>query len=485
MATKSGRMQLPFTNGFYKSRSKPLSSQQCVNWHPQDHTIPSLSQSSLFTTPGIVEMVSGLDGQGRGLHVWNNVLYAVYGNSLYRISRTILPDGESTFSSTYIGPISGDIDVIMVSLKNQMCILVPDTGATTTGNAYIYDGSSLTDITSESNFLSPAISVVAIDSYFVFAQYNTRFIFHSNLNDGTTFNAVDAWEVQQYPSNKGLVVYQNNLYASGESVTVPFYNADELEFSFRPNPGAVYDFGLAGQYAVSLFRGSFVFVGSGENAERSVWLFNGGQPEKISDEPLDFIIQNQTPEDLQSCRLQRHSQNGAEFICLYIADYCFVYDLVSGRWHERRSKINIGSSLIDSQWRAQHIAQAYNKVFVSDSNTGLLGELVDEIGTEYGTPMHRFFITQPFLELGRRLRVYAIEVYMDVGKGDDNMQLSWSDDGGFTWSETLSRGMGAAGEYGRRVVFNRLGAVPNTRMLRFDYYGEQAPNINAIMANVL
>jgi hypothetical protein len=486
VARKSGRAQLPFTNGFYQSRSRPLSDQQCVNWYPQEQTNPALSPSSLFATPGIQELITDLDGVGRGAHVWNNVLYVVCGSKLYRIDRTVNPEETDTLTPVEIGTILGNVDVIMVSIKAQLCILVPDITLTAAGNAYIYNGSSLTDVTAAANFLEPAISVVAVDSYFLFAQYNTRYIFHSNLNDGTVYNAVDAWEIQQFPNCVGLMVYQNQVYAMGEYTTVPFYNADELEFAFRPIPNSVIDTGLAGQYALTLFRGSFVYLGSGENAERSVWLFNGGQPEKLSDNTVDFVIQNQTPEAIESARIIRHSQNGAEFVVLYIGNYCFIYDLVSGKWHERRSLIPYGSDELDVPWRAKHIVQAYNRVIVTDSNGGNLGVLDDSIHSEYGNNIHSFFISQPFLNGGNRIRTYAIEVYCDVGNAPgETLQLSYSDDGGFNWSETISREIGGYGEYGRRVVFDRLGAVPNTRMIRIDYTGSKPLSINAIMANTL
>jgi len=484
MARRNIPIQLPFTNGFYQSRSRPLSSQRCVNWYPQEQTNQALSQSSLFSTPGIKEVLSGLAGSGRGAHVWNGVLYVVCGQTLYSIDRTILSSGESEFSSTSIGTILGGDPVIIESMKAQMCILVPSKTAGA-GNAYIYDG-SLTDISAEPNFLAPAISVVSIDSYFVFAQYNTRFIFHSSLNDGTTFSALDAWEIQQFPRCNGLHVYQNNLYAMGDSSTVPFYNAEELEFAFRPSPNSVIDSGLAGEHAKCDFRGSFVYLGSGENAERSVWLFNGGQPEKLSDNTIDYIIQNETPESIESARIVRHSQNGAEFFALFIGQWCFVYDLVSGKWHERRSRIPYGTSYIDAPWRANNIVQAYNRVFVTDSANGYIGELDDAIHEEYGVRIFSYAITQPFLNQGSRIRVPAIEIYCDVGNAaNENFELAWSDDGGFNFIDALSREIGGSGEYGRRVVFDRLGAVPNTRMIKLAYSGSKALSVNAVMAYTL
>ncbi len=86
--------------------------------------------------------------------------------------------------------------------------------------------------------------------------------------------------------------------------------------------------------------------------------------------------------------------------------------------------------------------------------------------------------------MGVRGKVWAIEAYVDVGfNANDQLQLTWSDDAN-TWSNTLSRSMGAVGEYGRRIVFDRLGSFPNYRILRFDYTGENQCSFNALMANV-
>jgi hypothetical protein len=47
------KIQLPITNGFYKSRSLPISSQNCVNLYPVIKNTPALVQQSLRGTPGV------------------------------------------------------------------------------------------------------------------------------------------------------------------------------------------------------------------------------------------------------------------------------------------------------------------------------------------------------------------------------------------------------------------------------------------------
>ena len=113
----------------------------------------------------------------------------------------------------------------------------------------------------------------------------------------------------------------------GEKITVPFNNVGGLQFLFDPIPNAVIDTGLRSKYTKTLFRQSYVWLGAGENAEAGIWMYSGGSPQKISTEPIDYVIQNMSEDDISRAFMMRHSQNGAEFIAINVGDYCLKYDL--------------------------------------------------------------------------------------------------------------------------------------------------------------
>ena len=46
---------------------------------------------------------------------------------------------------------------------------------------------------------------------------------------------------------------------------------------------------------------------------------------------------------------------------------------------------------------------------------------------------------------------------------DPQVMLRWSDDGGHTWSNEHWRSMGLTGEWGRRVIWRRLGMTVKLR----------------------
>ena len=61
------------------------------------------------------------------------------------------------------------------------------------------------------------------------------------------------------------------------------------------------------------------------------------------------------------------------------------------------------------------------------------------------------------------------------GQGEDpQMMLSWSDDGGYTWSNELWKSMGRQGEYHNKVRWDQLGQFDGKRIYRW-YVSDPVP----------
>ncbi len=485
MTSKVGLMPLPFTGGFYKSRSKPLSSQGLVNWYVNVLDSAGLSEANLYATAGLRQAIAEVGGINRGAWVMNDIPYFVNGNTLFKMNRVVSSAGDITYTSTSIATINGSGRVIMDNVKLQLCIVVPgvEAGIYTEGGSFV----AITD----PNFAGPVDDVVAIDSVFVFITTGTNVVFHSAINNGLSYNALDNYPVNQMDFAVGLMAYKNILYVMGQDLTVQFTNVGGNPFLFNPLPNSVIATGLRSKHLKTPFLDSIVWLGAGLNASISVWLYSGGAPRNISTEPIDFLLQNATDEEMESAFMLRHSENGADFIVLSFGNYCLEYNLAASArlqtpiWQERRSTVSVNGSLANSPWRVKSIVQAYNRVFVGDAVDGRIGEMVDSIGNEYGNKILRSWDSMPMSVMGIKGKVKAFEVFTDVGIADDDvMNLSWSNDGGFTFENKLSRSLGAIGEYGRRVFWSRLGQVSIARQWRLEYSGPYPRGINKIMVNV-
>jgi hypothetical protein len=125
MTSKAGLLPLPFTGGFYLSRSKPLSSQRCINWYPNYSDSNTLSPENLFHCSGLRELTTTGSGINRGMFVMNNQLFAVNGQALFRIDRITNPDLTISYTPVNLGVIEGTARVRSASSRNQLAIVVP------------------------------------------------------------------------------------------------------------------------------------------------------------------------------------------------------------------------------------------------------------------------------------------------------------------------------------------------------------------------
>jgi len=479
MAFDKPALELPFTNGFYQARSEALSRQRCINYYPVIHPVPAQSGESLQMCEGIEGILSDAGGVNRGFVRANNIAYAVMGQNLYKIERTLNPDLTETYTRTQIsGTIAGSERVIMVRgfnpTSDQIVIVVPGVAA----YAVVLD--VITDLSGQTNFSSfdgtqyTVDDVVNINGFFVFLQTGTNVVFQSELNDALTYEALAFERVTQITKVIGIIKFRNQLFVMGEDETIPYVFFAGENFFFQGQANSVIDSGLRAVHAKTRIRQSFVYLGGGSNAEPAVWLYSGGSPQKISTHAVDEILQNQR--DLSDAFILNFSRKGGEFICLIVNDECLCYDLATGRWHERRSQINDEPR----RWRVNSIVQVFEKLLVGDFEDGRIGIIDDQVYSEYGNSIHRSFAMQPFDNKGKAIRISEAMLSMDVGFGG-SVAMDYSDDG-YTWSNDVIRSAGDLGQYGRRVAWDRLGSTPFFRTFRFGTSDAVKCNINKVLA---
>lgn len=466
---------LPIANGHYVSDSLPLSAQQCINWYPNvEKVTPVLSQESLIGTPGIRQLTtSGEHNQrNRGAWVMAGVPYFVNGDSLYRL--------ESDLSTlTNIGTIGGDGRVSIADNGTQLCIVVP--GASSLG--YIYDGSSLTQIT-DADFTANGQpqSVVFIDGYFLFSTDSKKFII-SALNDGLSYNALDFGSSEADPDDiVAPFVFNNQLFMLGSQTTEAFQNIGTADFPFQ-RTGLFIPKGLRGRFAITSANNSFMFLGSGKNESPAIWALDGNGVSKVSTTAIDSFLQGQ---DVSNCFAWSYAQKGAYFVGFSFPDTALVFDSVSGRWHERKSMlsgVNIG-------YRANAIAVAYGKTLVADSQDGRIGSLELDEYKEYGNDIIRTVATQPFQNNMQAMMIPSIELTIESGVGnadvsDPVITLEISKDGGKTWDYARARHIGKVGEYRKRAIWRRNGRMSRFFALRFTLSDAVKPVILQLTADII
>jgi hypothetical protein len=473
---------LPIANGFYTSKSLPISAQECINWYPNINEVPALNQETLFGTPGLIELDSSgtVLNENRGAHEMAGIPYFVNGGILYKLTETVVV-GVATYTLVNIGAISGTARVSMADNGTQLLVLVPG------GTGYIYNHVTdvlvtITDGDFDAN--GDPQFVVFIDSYFVCTTDTKKFIC-SAPNDGTSWNALDFGTAESDPDEiVAPVVFKNQLFISGSHTIEAFQNIGGTDFPFQ-RTGLFLQKGVYAPYSLINVQDSFMFIGGGENESPAIWGLSGNSTAKVSTIAIDSILHDLTESEVSSIFAWTYAQDGAYFVGFTLPNTTLVFDITTKRWHERRSMVQ-GES---TKFRVSSMTQGYNKVLCGDTVDGRIGQLDITIYSEYGENIIRRVATQPFQSNMNAILVPSIELTVESGVGNDDvinpaMTMERSSDGK-TWSDPRSRSIGKIGDYKRRAIWRRNGRVGRFELFRFTLSDQVKPVIIQLTADIM
>ena len=455
--------QLPITNGFYLSDSLPVSHQECVNWYVNPVQGGGMAQEVLYGCPGMEQLLTtGATEINRGSYVKAGIPYFVNKNTLYRIDRSIV-DGVTTYSSVSLGTISGTGRVSMAANDSQLMILVPG------GDGYIYDESAgtpfqqITDVDFTAN--GDPQHVVFIDGYFACTTDTKKWII-SALNDGLTWSALDFGTAESDPDViVAPVVLRNQIYIAGSETTEGFQNVGGAGFPFQRN-NVFLDKGCYAPFSIVATNQRFFMVGGGKNESPAVWEFSGNNYTKISTVAIDNILGDYTDSQIAEIYSYSYAQRGAYFVGFSLPDRAIEYNMITGKWNERKSLID-GT---ETAFRVASMVVAYGKVLVGDTQDGRIGSLDPDIYGEYGNDIYRRVSTMPFVDL-KSYTVPNLELTVESGVGNNDVEdpvitMAISEDSK-TFQYPRSRKIGKKGKFQHRVIWRKNGRIPRFAIARF------------------
>lgn len=448
---------LPFTNGFYRSESLPVSAQQCINAYTVIAEAPSLVPEFVVGIPGLDLLVSSgvSQRQCHGGHVMDGVPYFVNGEYLYRLN------SDSTL--TNLGFVEGDTGVSIADNGFQLCIMVPG------GAGYIYNATTdvFVEIT-DSDFRANGEPqyVAFVDGYFVFTTDEKKFII-SALNDGLSYNALDFGTAESDPDRVvAPIVYRNQLFITGQTTIEGFQNQGGADFPFVRS-GLFFDKGVFAPLSLINTQDSFMFIGGGVNESPAVWAAVGNGIQKISTNAIDALLQDLTTLQVSSIFAWTYAQKGSYFVGFGLPDTCIVFDMTAKRWHERKSYINS----VEVAYRVRTMQTAYGKIVCGDIRDGRIGHLNPDSFSEYDGNIIHTIVTQPFQNSMKSIAVPYIELTVQSGVGNsddpDPVVIMDRSTNGRTFKAPRQRKMGKIGEDDRRAIWKRNGRASRFESFRF------------------
>ena len=440
-------MKFNFLGGQHKGFSPNQNTQETVNMYLE--VDPSEDNKlTLYRVDGKTAFLTLPTTPIYAMSEFRGVLYVVAGATLYKVL--------NDFSYTTIGAVDLDFDTtIAANNAGQVCF-----NSGVSGKAYVYDTGTLalTQITDPAFYGSPRVDY--LDGYGVFIRPNTQQFYISNLNDFTTFNALDFASDEADPDNLvTFIVDHRELILFGERTSTVWFNSGDATFPLSRREGAEMEVGCAAALSVAKLDNTVFFLGRTSHGKGLVHKLNQYTPQIISNRGIEYLINSF--ERIDDAFAYTYQKNGHSFYVLTFptANKTLVYDASiqdnDAAWSVRET-YGLGRD------RASCYAFAFGKHLVGDFVSGVLYELDDETHLDGDLPIEWSRTTAHIVSDYKRVKHKEVVLNFETGVGledgnDPLVYLTYSDDGGHSYITPREASLGVIGQRKNRVMWSRLG----------------------------
>jgi hypothetical protein len=397
-------------------------------------------------------------GAFRGGAEVGTTLYAAFTDELYAVSS----DGQIL----YFDDLPGNDNIFIARNQNT----TPDVVIVCEAGAFSISGSTVIDF-ADTDVGTPNC-VTYHDGYFMFGYANGDII-ASGL-DAVTINTLDAANAAS--NADGLVQlwsYQGQLYAAGEkTIEIWGYPINDAGFPLT-RVGYHVTPGLITKHAVAGFVPEFGYPPLYVGIDNTVRWLRGYEAVRVSTPDLERLIAE--VEDKTTIQAMAYRVSGNAFWEVSCDDWTWVFNCNSPGWHERQSANSTRSRFTGGA------VYAFGKWLVGDANESVLLEVTDDVRTEGRDEalIAAKIISPSVNSFPNRVRVARADFNFVVpavtaDTTAPTVNISWSDDGGATFSNAYVRSLGTStSDTIRRVtVFNTGYAKPIGRRWMLESTGE-------------
>ncbi|TCR65442.1 packaged DNA stabilization protein [Bosea sp. BK604] len=402
------------------------------------HAVQEGGRTYVRRDPGLVTLsATGKSAPLRGMLDVNGVKYAVFNGAVVTVSA----GGAVT---TLTGAIPGS-DGVTLARNNKVTggVSTPDIVAVReSGGAYLLSASAVSAYP-DADLPASVNSVDFLGGYFLFSLPDGR-IFASDLNS-TAINALSfATAENRADGLRRIAVSGNIAYAFGSSTIEPYVNVGTAPFPLQraatvPPIGILTTMAVAGHEEA--WNNPVFFVAS----DRTVRTLQGYETATVSTADVDRFIAASTIASLELCVFV---WNGRGFVAVSSDAGTWVYDVSANAWHEKTSKLTT-----PARWRASRSIYSNGLWVFGDTLGGNLQALTATL-SENGQPLPWLIQSGPLKDFPARI---ACRLSADFTEAAEQVLVSWSHDGGKTWSDELTRSLADAGRWPLSVASLGLG----------------------------
>lgn len=291
-------------------------------------------------------------------------------------------------------------------------------------------------------------------------------------NDFTTWNALDVFRREDRPDRwMRLLVVGKEVWLFGEYTTSIYYLSDSATTPFRPIPSVSVEAGIMAIDSACVVDGSAMWVGQSADGWGIVYLSEGYTPRRVSTHGIEDTLRALS----RSGRLQygegsTYQENGHVFYLLTFPSdgdnlgITLVYDATEGLWH-KRGDYN-GLQYVELDTRAQFTNTGGDDVMLTLSRTS--GKIYMQSSSYYtntaGTGIRWMRRAPHMSDENKGCIIDSVELKFQPGTAnanglgsDPHFTLSFSRNGGQTWSNAQTVSAGLTGECDTRAIWEQLG----------------------------
>lgn len=397
-------------------------------WEPMGD--PSAPHRICRSAPGLRNFGTTDQTGYRGSIEIGGTLYVAYDGKLVKYTSA---GGAGTLVGNLNGSKKGFFARNNASPADQMFVDVD-------GNIATFTSSSVTNASPDPDL--PSVSgLTVINNYFVCTTGDGR-AFASGLGT-TSFDALSFGRADAKPD--GLVRpinFAGRLLLFGNYSLEVWSDVGATPFPFQRSQ--VVPRGLAGPYAVAGQEDGFgrelLFVGDDNGVYRTS---DGYQIQKVSPPDLDDAIEKTT--DKTELEASVYVSRGHAFWQLSTSKWTWVFDLNTETWTLRDSYQKERSRIIGGIY-------AFGKWLCGDTESGNIQEITSAVRTEIGNPFRWRNESGPSSGFPNSAFVGRADFRFIMGVGEaegldptqtrPKVEVSFSDDGGFTWTAPAVRELG-------------------------------------------
>lgn len=449
------RTKLPFVGPSYQARSLNTDAQRTLNCYVELDNASPRAPIALYGTPGLVRRLTLPTAPVRFGIKEGAFSWWVAGNTVYRV--------DGAYNQVAIGTIStytGEVDMV----SNGAQILIVD-GM----HGWLIDvkESTLVQITDD-GFPNGVTRAAYQDGFFlVTGDGSGKFYINQTPYDGSQWNGLDFASAEGSPDNTvGVISDHREVWLFGGLSAEVWVNTGSSDMPFQRSGNVFIEHGCAAAGTVAKADNTVFWLGGDDKGAGIVWRADGYTPVRISTHAVERAIESYST--ITDARAFTYQQEGHIFYVLTFpttgATWC--YDAATQLWHERAWRDPNTGRL--TRWRPSCHVYANGEHLVGDFETGALYALDLDTYADDGAPILRQRRTTATEAMQQRMFYSSLQVDMETGVGVDNGQgaapllmLRYSNDGGHTWSPERTATVGAAGQYGARAKFTRLGSGRN------------------------